>query len=130
MNLHKSKIEWCTHTWNPVTGCLHGCTYCYARRFIDRFKPHPCEHPGVEPLEVLPKGSGCYYLESPAQLYDETGTHVRPTPYPKGFSPTYHAYAMDYPAKRAIPSRVFVSSMGDLFGEWVPDIWIQDVFDA
>lgn len=117
MNLHKSKIEWCTHTWNPVTGCLHGCTYCYARRFIDRFKPHPCEHPGVEPLEVLPKGSGCYYLESPAQLYDETGTHVRPTPYPKGFSPTYHAYAMDYPAKRAIPSRVFVSSMGDLFGE-------------
>lgn len=130
MNLHGSKIEWCTHTWNPVTGCLHGCTYCYARRLIDRFKPQPCERPGVEPLEVLPKGSGCYYLENPAQLYDETGAHVRPTPYPKGFSPTYHAYAMDYPAKRAIPSRVFVSSMGDLFGEWVPDIWIQDVFDA
>lgn len=130
MNLHKSKIEWCTHTWNPVTGCLHGCPYCYARRFVDRFKPHPCEHPGAEPLEVLPKGSGCYYLENPAQLYDETGAHVRPTPYPKGFSPTYHAYAMDYPAKRDIPSRVFVSSMGDLFGEWVPDIWIQDVFDA
>ena len=130
MNLHGSKIEWCTHTWNPVTGCLHGCTCCYARRLIDRFKPHPCERPGVEPLEVLPKGSGCYYLENPAQLYDETGAHVRPTPYPKGFSPTYHAYAMDYPAKRAIPSRVFVSSMGDLFGEWVPDIWIQDVFDA
>ena len=60
MNLHKSKIEWCTHTWNPVTGCLHGCPYCYARRFVDRFKPHPCEHPGAEPLEVLPKGSGCY----------------------------------------------------------------------
>ena len=114
MSLHKSKIEWCTHTWNPVTGCLHGCPYCYARRFTDRFKPHPCERPGVEPLEVLPKGSGCYYLESPVQLYDETGAHVRPTPYPKGFAPTYHAYAMDLPAKRAIPSRVFVSSMGDL----------------
>lgn len=49
MNLHKSKIEWCTHTWNPVTGCRNGCSYCYARRFIDRFAPHPCEWPD-EPL--------------------------------------------------------------------------------
>jgi protein gp37 len=23
MNVHKSKIEWCSHTWNPVTGCRH-----------------------------------------------------------------------------------------------------------
>ena len=27
----KTKIEWCDSTWNPVTGCLHGCEYCYAR---------------------------------------------------------------------------------------------------
>jgi len=29
--MNKSKIEWCDSTWNPVTGCLHGCEYCYAR---------------------------------------------------------------------------------------------------
>ena len=29
MNL--SGIEWCDFTWNPLTGCLHGCLYCYAR---------------------------------------------------------------------------------------------------
>lgn len=130
MNLHKSKIEWCTHTWNPVTGCKHGCEYCYARRMAARFAPHPCERPGIEPLEVLPKGSGCYYAEKPTQLYDETGERVRSTPYPKNFAPTYHAYRMDFPEKRKEPSRIFVSSMGDLFGEWVPDIWIEDVFDA
>lgn len=26
-----TKIDWCDSTWNPVTGCLHGCEYCYAR---------------------------------------------------------------------------------------------------
>ena len=35
---------------------------------------------------------------------------------------------MDYPTKRRIPSRVFVSSMGDLFGAWVPAAWIYEVF--
>ena len=30
--INKTKIEWCTHTWNPVTGCRHGCPYCYARK--------------------------------------------------------------------------------------------------
>ena len=84
----------------------------------------------IEPLEVLPKGTGCYYVEQPTKLCDETGEPARSTAYPKGFAPTYHAYTMDYPEKRKTPARIFVSSMGDLFGEWVPDIWIEDVFAA
>ena len=120
MNLHKSKIDWCTHTWNPVTGCLHGCDYCYAKRFIARFEPHACEMVLPEPLEFLPKGSGCFIIDEPSKLYDENVNYLRSTPYPKGFSPTFHGYAMDYPTKRRIPSRVLVSSMGDLFGAWVP----------
>lgn len=28
---YKTKIDWADTTWNPVTGCLHGCAYCYAR---------------------------------------------------------------------------------------------------
>lgn len=39
MNVHKTKIEWCSHTWNPVTGCRHGCEYCYAQRIVSRFEP-------------------------------------------------------------------------------------------
>ena len=37
---NKTKIDWCDATWNPVTGCLHGCEYCYARRIAERFGSH------------------------------------------------------------------------------------------
>jgi ParB/RepB/Spo0J family partition protein len=30
-------IEWAKHSWNPVTGCLHNCPYCYARDIAERF---------------------------------------------------------------------------------------------
>jgi len=32
-----TKIEWCDDTSNFVTGCIHGCDYCYARRMATRF---------------------------------------------------------------------------------------------
>lgn len=97
MNLHKSKIEWCTHTWNPVTGCRNGCSYCYARRFIDRFAPHPCEWPD-EQLSEAKGAAGCFVSEKPVKLLDESGKYIRSTPYPMGFLPTFHRYMMDYPS--------------------------------
>lgn len=134
MNVHKSKIDWCSHTWNPVTGCKHGCDYCYARRFIQRFQPHATERPEVDKESgatgILNEKGGCFILSRPTRLVDECSKYVRSTPYPKGFAPTFHAYTMNYPEKRIIPSRIFVSSMGDLFGDWVPDTWIDAVFDA
>src|SRR5262245_22200545 len=32
-------IEWAKWSWNPVTGCLHNCPYCYARDIAERFYP-------------------------------------------------------------------------------------------
>jgi len=33
-------IEWAAWSWNPITGCLHGCDYCYARDIANRFYPY------------------------------------------------------------------------------------------
>lgn len=35
--MNRSKIEWCDHTLNIITGCRHGCEYCYARKISQRF---------------------------------------------------------------------------------------------
>ena len=31
----KDKIDWTDFTWNPVSGCLHDCSYCYLKRIKD-----------------------------------------------------------------------------------------------
>lgn len=33
-----SSIEWTDYSWNPITGCLHGCDYCYLKDMEHRFK--------------------------------------------------------------------------------------------
>ena len=91
-------ISWAEWSWNPVTGCLHGCDYCYAREIAtsDRFA----------------------------------------SAFPAGFTPLFHSERLDAPRNTAIPAahagedawhRVFVCSMADLYGRWVPDEWIQQV---
>jgi protein gp37 len=49
-------------------------------------------------------------------------------PYPAGFAPTFHRYRLDEPQKLKKPAKIFVCSMADLFGTWVPDEWIWEVF--
>ena len=79
-------IEWCDYSWNPVTGCLNGCEYCYARKIFARFG--------------------------------------------KSFEPTMHEDKLGEPAKLKTPSRIFVGSTTDLFGDWVSEAWIEQVFEA
>ena len=38
--MDKTKIDWADATWNPVTGCLHSCLYCYARGMAKRYEGH------------------------------------------------------------------------------------------
>ena len=37
MSINCTGIEWTDYTWNPITGCLHGCPYCYAKKITKRF---------------------------------------------------------------------------------------------
>lgn len=107
----KNGIEWCDYTWSPVTGCLHGCEYCYARRIVQRFGDKNDEewHDLYQPF---------YKIDG------------KINPYPYGFAPTFHRYRLDEPQKLKKPSKIFVCSMADLFGAWVPDEWIEQVFET
>ena len=128
----KTKIDWCDSTWNPVTGCLHGCAYCYARRIAERFRAK--EFSGaytVNEEENVPRTT--YELEEPVKrcCTDAKGLHVyEKAPYPFGFVPTFHRYRLDEPKHWTKPKNIFVCSMADLFGEWVPDEWIKEVLKA
>lgn len=49
-----TKIEWCDHTWSPITGCSpisEGCQNCYARRFAQRMAGR-CGYPKDDPFRV------------------------------------------------------------------------------
>lgn len=41
-----------------------------------------------------------------------------------------HRYRLEMPAQKKKSANIFVCSMADLFGAWVPDSWIEEVFRA
>ena len=123
--MKKTKIDWCDFTWNPVTGCRHTCEYCYARRLAQRFCGDVRLNKSSDRLQ-LDAPRGIYTLKEP--FLNEDGTLT--THYPAGFEPTLHEYRLDMVAQKKKPANIFVCSMADLFGEWVPTEWITRVFDA
>ena len=107
--MQNTKIDWCDSTWNPVTGCLHGCEYCYARKMVDRL--------------IGKREYGNIFEENEPVI----GANGRALAYPHSFSPTLLRYHLsDYIGKKG--RNIFVCSMADLFGNWVPDSWIEEVF--
>lgn len=116
--MKKTKIEWCDATWNPVTGCFNDCPYCYARKIVKRFGNKTTDSIVDTWLRVL---------ERPMR---QKTTSKLATPYPFGFNPTFHKYRLLRPSEQKKPKNIFVCSMADLFGEWVPDEWIKEVFSA
>lgn len=102
---NRTKIDWARWSWCPYTGCLGPggggpCGYCFAAGFAERF------------YTDMPKG--------------------------KRFEPRFRPERLSAPFNTKIPSTmagpgatsVFVCSMGDLFGKWVPDDVIDQVLDV
>lgn len=131
--MNKSKIDWCDFSWNPVTGCRQGCEYCYAKRQAQRFSGDIRVNKRSDQLQQVMhyrknKDSEAYFTYSLQQPFkNEDGKNV---PFPVGFEPTLHEYRLPMPAQKKKPANIFVCSMADLFGDWVPDEWIMRVFEA
>lgn len=94
-------IEWCDYTWNPVRGCQHGCRW------------------------VMPDGTV-------AECYAETvAERVAQKAYPNGFEHHYwNPELLTEPLKLKTPSKIFLDSMSDLMGHWVPAKQVEDVLNV
>lgn len=102
-NRVNANIGWSGWSWNPMTGCDHGCEYCYARELAENLQS---------------KGTPGY----------ENG--FIPTFHPDRLdAPSHTKYPTDA-ADDARLGRVFVCSMADLFGKWVDQADINAVFAA
>jgi protein gp37 len=103
---NNDSIEWARWSWNPVTGCLHGCEYCYAR---DSANLH---------YHQIEKGKRFDPHFWPERLSRPANTK------PKDLS------KFEDPVDRLGWKNVFTGSMTDLFGKWVPEKWIQAVLQV
>lgn len=125
--MNRSKIEWCDHTWNPITGCRHNCQYCYARRMTARFagdvRLNKMAKKDYSIVPAADRGEDLYVLDAP--MMNETGNALV---YPFDFEPTLHRYRMDIPGKLKMGNNIFVGAMADVFGAWVPDEWLDEIF--
>lgn len=92
-------IEWTDYTHNVIGGCQHACRW------------------------TMPDGSTAIcYAEEVAKKFK--------TAYPAGFEHHYwHPEKLAEPQRVKQPSRIFIDSMADLFGRWVPAEQIESVLE-
>lgn len=96
-----SNIEWTEFTSNPIGGCLHGCQW------------------------RMPTGeiANCYA--------EDIAEGVARNAYPQGFEHHYwRPNEINEWQKVKTPAKVFVNSMSDLFGSWVPKEQVELVLGA
>jgi len=93
-------IEWTQFTWNPIAGCKHACRW------------------------TMPDGSvAVCYAETVAE-------RVAQAAYPAGFQHHYwRPDRLNEPLRLKTPAKIFLDSMSDLMGAWVPDAEVEAVLD-
>lgn len=112
--MNRTQIEWVKnpdgaqgYTWNPITGCLKGCPYCYARKLANgRLRTRYLANEnivreGIYPGQTVLSTSDPFYPRFwPEKLKQSLGDR---------------------------PSGVFICNMGELFAPWIPDGWTKAV---
>lgn len=129
--MHRSKIEWVLNpdnktlgwVWNPITGCLNGCSYCYARKLAEgRLKQQYLANVNVPSIDT----------DKPLTLEQagELQTRLENPFYPRFWQERMNDLpdvAVRVPWSKA--KGIFVCDMSDLFGKGIPQKWTNQVLD-
>lgn len=57
--MNKTKIDWADYTWNPVTGCLNTCEYCYAGKMQELLYDLKMAFEKEKPVVIVERESVC-----------------------------------------------------------------------
>ncbi len=118
--MNKTQIEWVKNpdgtqgfTWNPITGCLNNCEYCYARKLANtRLRIRYIENMNLAipiPQDKFPNGLA----------------------YGDPFYPRFWEDRMGYRTReKSTPRGIFVCDMSDLFGIGIPKEWTRRVLNV
>lgn len=108
----KTGIGWTNATWNPLVGCSivsPGCKNCYAMKQANR-------------IERMSAGSGR------ETHYAGTTRLVKGKAVWTGAMKKSPEHILTQPLRWPAPRMIFTNSMSDLFHEFVPDSWIDEIF--
>ena len=118
--MHRAKLDWYEYCENFVSGCKRKCPNCYAYRNASNLSG---DIPRNLALGKHQKLGDLYIIEEP--YFTERGREDR---YPFGFAPTLHRYRYKNLDTHMIGSPIFISALGDMFEDWMPEQYIYEIF--
>ncbi len=126
--MQKTSIDWVKnpdgspgYSWNPITGCLNGCEYCYARKLANtRLRERYLANKTVAPV----------YAEG-GEIYTKANNMIAIDPFYPRFWPERLSEMPRYIGKQPDTKEkgIFVCDMSDLFGIGIPETWTRAVLD-
>jgi len=122
--MNKTKIQWVKnpdgtqgYTWNPITGCLNGCEYCYARKLANgRLRKRYLANKNLARWHEPTLGEYGFSALSRA-LSDP-------------FYPRFWKERIENFPRYGKSKGIFLCDMGELFGDWIPRWWQNAVFSC
>jgi protein gp37 len=131
--MNRTKVEWVKnpdgsqgYSWNPITGCLAGCEYCYARKLANgRLRATYLAN------NNLPSHNEPNHKEHLANPFYPRFWPERLKELEKAKSWTYGGGRTRVIRQRDTTSKgIFVCNMCELFGDWVPTDWKREIFEV
>ena len=121
--MQHTSIEWVRNpdgspgwTFNPITGCLNNCSYCYARKLANtRLKDRYLANGNIALVKGIPATTAIDgFMSNPfyPRFWEDKLDELNP---------------FKHMIRHQVPRGIFVCDMSDLFGIGIPEEWTRRV---